>query len=127
VTIVYVPLQLLSLAWASSAFLGAASSEDGRIRDDCVRPPTVAQSRLGLVRCLKCGGAGLRRTPYCTTTARQGAGRVANVRTYPYLRGDLGQAARGGLGGGGRLGGSKGRLSGGAEACLASLASPRGR
>ncbi len=57
----------------------------------------------------------------------QGAGRVANVRTYPYLRGDLGQAARGGLGGGGRLGGSEGRLSGGAEACLASLASPRGR
>jgi hypothetical protein len=41
-------------------FLGAASSEDGCIRDDCVRPPT--QSRLGLVRCLKCGGAGLTRT-----------------------------------------------------------------
>ena len=97
-------------------------------------PLQVAQSRLGLVRCLlKCG---LRRTYYhnpCMAMVRgragatRGAGRVANGRTYPYLRGDLGQAARGGLGGGGRLGGSEGRLSGGAEACLASLASPRGR
>jgi len=59
--------------------------------------------------------------------ATRGAGRVANGRTYPYLRGDLGQAARGGMGGGGRLGGSEGRLSFGAEACLASHASPRGR
>lgn len=105
-----------------------------RIRDDCLRPLTVAQSRLCLVRCLlKCG---LRRTYYhnpCMAMVRgragatRGAGRVANGRTYPYLRGDLGQAARGGMGGGGRLGGSEGRLSGGAEACLASLASPRGR
>jgi len=96
VTIVYVPLQLLSLAWASSAVSNAEEL-----------------------------GSDVRRT--ALPRRDKGAGRVANGRTYPYLRGDLGQAARGGLGGGGRLGGSKGRLSGGAEACLASLASPRGR
>ena len=70
-TIVYVPLQLLSLAWASSAVSNAEEL-----------------------------GSDVRRT--ALPRRDKGAGRVANGRTYPYLRGDLGQAARGGLGGGGR-------------------------
>jgi len=96
---VYVPVQLLSLGWASSAV--------SNIRRSWAQTYAVLPQPMHAWLWFELVGR-----------ARQGAARVANGRTYPYLRGDLGQAARGGLGGGGRLGGSEGRLSGGAEACL---------
>ena len=83
VTIVYVPLQLLRrlACWGSSAVSNAVE-----LGSD-VRRTTTTRAWLWFE---------------LVGRARQGAGRVANGRTYPYLRGDLEQAARGGLGGGGR-------------------------
>jgi hypothetical protein len=75
VTTVYVPVQLLSLGWASSAV--------SNIRRSWAQTYAVLPQPMHAWLWFELVGR-----------ARQGAARVANGRTYPYLRGDLGQAAR---------------------------------